>query len=89
MAEPPVLNGGSQFNVTSASPGVALRLRGAGGFPDGVAVTVATAPSPCTFTARTSKMYRRPLCSPSTVVSRASASPATGIHSPLLSTRSS
>ena len=55
MAEPPVLCGGSQFNVTSALPGVALRLCGADGFSDGVAVSVATAPSPCMFTARTSK----------------------------------
>ena len=88
MAEPPSSDGGSQVNVTSASPGVALRLRGADGFADGVAITVATAPSPCMFTARTSKRYRRPLSSSSTVVSRTSASP-TGVHIPLLSTRSS
>ena len=55
MAEPPSLDGASQRNVTFSLPGVALRLGGAVGFPDSVAVTVATAPSPCMFTARTSK----------------------------------
>ena len=68
MAAPPLLSGASQVSVTSPSPVSAWRARGAEGVATGVAVTVAAVPlhssssSPLhLFTARTSKVYDRPL----------------------------
>ena len=75
-AEPPSSAGGDQVSVTSASPRAAARFRGADGTPRGVASTVATAPGPVPFTARTERIYERALVSPLTKTDREAAAPA-------------